>query len=232
MPWLMQNNAGRRWRAARRVPTGCLSMPCGRPGSIAGRVARSRQPRRENVAFYATPAAAEAAGFRPCKRCRPNEASAGARHVAAIGRACALDPRARHTADPRRTGGRRRHQPLSFSSRLQGDHRRDAARMGQGASARPLRRSARCRRKRRRCGLCRRLRRQLARLRGGAERPRHDARSAAARRARRDHPLHDGRDRARLGLGRRDRARHLHDRARRRAMLPSKPNCAGASRPR
>jgi AraC family transcriptional regulator of adaptative response/methylated-DNA-[protein]-cysteine methyltransferase len=50
----------------------------------------SRQPRRENVAFYQTAAAAEAAGFRPCKRCRPNEASAAARHVAAIERACAL----------------------------------------------------------------------------------------------------------------------------------------------
>src|SRR6185295_12936036 len=38
----------------------------------------------------ATAEAAEAAGFRPCKRCRPSEGSAGARHVAAIGRACAL----------------------------------------------------------------------------------------------------------------------------------------------
>jgi len=50
----------------------------------------SRPPRRDNVAFYETPAAAEAAGFRPCKRCRPNEGSVAERHVAAIGRACAL----------------------------------------------------------------------------------------------------------------------------------------------
>jgi AraC family transcriptional regulator of adaptative response/methylated-DNA-[protein]-cysteine methyltransferase len=50
----------------------------------------SRQPRPENVAFYETAAQAEAAGFRPCKRCRPNEGSAAARHVAAIERACAL----------------------------------------------------------------------------------------------------------------------------------------------
>jgi AraC family transcriptional regulator, regulatory protein of adaptative response / methylated-DNA-[protein]-cysteine methyltransferase len=50
----------------------------------------SRQPRRENVAFYETSAEAEAAGFRPCKRCRPNEGSSADRHVAAIGRACAL----------------------------------------------------------------------------------------------------------------------------------------------
>lgn len=31
----------------------------------------ARRPRRENVTFYATPAAAEAAGFRACRRCRP-----------------------------------------------------------------------------------------------------------------------------------------------------------------
>ncbi len=50
----------------------------------------SRMPRRENVAFYEGPAAAEAAGFRPCKRCRPHEGSPADRHVAAIDRACAL----------------------------------------------------------------------------------------------------------------------------------------------
>src|SRR5882762_2673071 len=50
----------------------------------------SRQPRRENVAFYETADAAETAGFRPCKRCRPNEGSLADRHVAAIDRACAL----------------------------------------------------------------------------------------------------------------------------------------------
>lgn len=32
----------------------------------------SRPPKRENVAFFALPAAAESAGFRPCKRCRPH----------------------------------------------------------------------------------------------------------------------------------------------------------------
>src|ERR1043166_1832047 len=50
----------------------------------------SRTPRRENVAFYETIAAAEAGGFRPCKRCRPNEGSPAERHLAAVGRACAL----------------------------------------------------------------------------------------------------------------------------------------------
>jgi AraC family transcriptional regulator, regulatory protein of adaptative response / methylated-DNA-[protein]-cysteine methyltransferase len=50
----------------------------------------SRQPLRKNVAFYETREQAEAAGFRPCKRCRPNERSPADRHIAAVERACAL----------------------------------------------------------------------------------------------------------------------------------------------
>src|SRR5215207_992558 len=50
----------------------------------------SRPPLRKNVAFYNTTQTAEAAGFRPCKRCRPTEGSVAERHIAAIGRACAL----------------------------------------------------------------------------------------------------------------------------------------------
>ncbi len=34
-------------------------------------VCPSRRPRRSNVAFFPDPAAAEAAGYRPCRRCRP-----------------------------------------------------------------------------------------------------------------------------------------------------------------
>jgi AraC family transcriptional regulator, regulatory protein of adaptative response / methylated-DNA-[protein]-cysteine methyltransferase len=49
----------------------------------------SRLPQRENVAFYETIPEAEAAGFRPCKRCRPTEA-VGERHRSAVGRACDL----------------------------------------------------------------------------------------------------------------------------------------------
>src|ERR1700722_14370619 len=50
----------------------------------------SRQPLRKNVAFYATNEEAEAAGFRPCKRCRPRDGSSADRHLAAVDRACAL----------------------------------------------------------------------------------------------------------------------------------------------
>lgn len=38
----------------------------------------SRQALRKNVRFFASPAAAEQAGLRPCKRCRPRQASAAA----------------------------------------------------------------------------------------------------------------------------------------------------------
>lgn len=48
----------------------------------------ARQPRRENVAFHDSCAAAERAGFRPCKRCRPNEPSLAQRHAEAVARAC------------------------------------------------------------------------------------------------------------------------------------------------
>lgn len=50
----------------------------------------SRPARRENVAFHADPVAAEAAGFRACKRCRPNGPSAADRRATAIARACRL----------------------------------------------------------------------------------------------------------------------------------------------
>lgn len=50
----------------------------------------SRQPLRKNVAFYRTTAEAAAAGFRPCKRCRPDDGSPAERHIAAVERACAL----------------------------------------------------------------------------------------------------------------------------------------------
>ncbi len=49
----------------------------------------SRLPLRRNTAFFETEAEAEAAGLRPCKRCRPGDPSAASRHIAAIEKACA-----------------------------------------------------------------------------------------------------------------------------------------------
>ena len=50
----------------------------------------ARRARRENVAFHATAAEAEAAGFRPCRRCRPTEAPLSERRADAVTRACRL----------------------------------------------------------------------------------------------------------------------------------------------
>ncbi|ATQ66458.1 MULTISPECIES: bifunctional DNA-binding transcriptional regulator/O6-methylguanine-DNA methyltransferase Ada [Methylosinus] len=50
----------------------------------------ARRPNRANVRFYASGAEAEAAGFRPCQRCRPNDAPLEARQAALIERACRL----------------------------------------------------------------------------------------------------------------------------------------------
>src|SRR3954471_20778691 len=48
----------------------------------------ARLPRRENVAFHETTGAARAAGFRPCKRCRPDEAPRAEREAALVATAC------------------------------------------------------------------------------------------------------------------------------------------------
>lgn len=48
----------------------------------------ARPARPENVAFHATAAAAERAGFRPCKRCRPGEPSLAERNAARVARLC------------------------------------------------------------------------------------------------------------------------------------------------
>jgi AraC family transcriptional regulator of adaptative response/methylated-DNA-[protein]-cysteine methyltransferase len=49
----------------------------------------SRRPRRENVRFFASPAAAEHGGFRACRRCQPANAAPRPTMAAAIARASA-----------------------------------------------------------------------------------------------------------------------------------------------
>jgi AraC family transcriptional regulator of adaptative response/methylated-DNA-[protein]-cysteine methyltransferase len=50
----------------------------------------SRLAKRENVAFHDTGADAERAGFRPCKRCRPDEAPLAKQHAAMVAQICEL----------------------------------------------------------------------------------------------------------------------------------------------
>jgi AraC family transcriptional regulator, regulatory protein of adaptative response / methylated-DNA-[protein]-cysteine methyltransferase len=49
---------------------------------------KSRPPKRENVAFYPSPEVAERAGFRACKRCRPDRLGAPDPQIEAVKRAC------------------------------------------------------------------------------------------------------------------------------------------------
>ncbi len=55
-----------------------------RPGCAA------RRPRRENVRFHGSCEDAEAAGFRPCRRCNPNEPPLAERHARSVASACRL----------------------------------------------------------------------------------------------------------------------------------------------
>ncbi|MGZ3182690.1 MAG: bifunctional DNA-binding transcriptional regulator/O6-methylguanine-DNA methyltransferase Ada [Telluria sp.] len=50
----------------------------------------ARPALRRNVAFHDTAADAEAAGFRPCLRCRPNDAPLAERRAAVVAQACRL----------------------------------------------------------------------------------------------------------------------------------------------
>ena len=50
----------------------------------------ARPARPENVAFHDTPAAAERAGFRACKRCKPDQPPLAERQAAQIAELCRL----------------------------------------------------------------------------------------------------------------------------------------------
>jgi AraC family transcriptional regulator of adaptative response/methylated-DNA-[protein]-cysteine methyltransferase len=57
----------------------------------------ARPARPENVAFHATAAEAERAGFRPCKRCKPDQPSLAEQHAAMVTAACRLIEQAETT---------------------------------------------------------------------------------------------------------------------------------------
>ena len=48
----------------------------------------ARTPRPENVGFFLTKAEAEKAGFRPCKRCKPDQRPLGERHAELVASLC------------------------------------------------------------------------------------------------------------------------------------------------
>lgn len=78
----------------------------------------SRRPRRERVQFFETPAEADRAGFRPCRRCRPDRANASDPWVEKVQRACTLlagaDGHPSLAALARRIGGSPYHLQRNF----------------------------------------------------------------------------------------------------------------------
>lgn len=50
----------------------------------------SRRPHREHVTFFPAPGAAERAGYRPCRRCRPEQPADGHPHARLVEKVCRL----------------------------------------------------------------------------------------------------------------------------------------------
>src|SRR5215212_9094276 len=84
-------NADAQWEAVQRrdgAADGAFYYSVLTTGVYCRPSCASRPARRENVAFHRTCDDAERAGFRPCKRCRPNEPSLTERQLAAVAKAC------------------------------------------------------------------------------------------------------------------------------------------------
>jgi len=67
-----------RWQAVLtrdRAAEGAFYYAVSSTGIYCRPTCASKRPKPENVAFYPSPEAAEQAGYRPCKRCRPDEVS-------------------------------------------------------------------------------------------------------------------------------------------------------------
>ena len=80
-----------RWAAVRhRDPDaeGAFVFAVSTTGVYCRSTCAARPARRENVSFYATPLEAEAAGYRPCKRCRPDLPSRAERESELVAQAC------------------------------------------------------------------------------------------------------------------------------------------------
>lgn len=91
-----------RWEAVRRrdpAADGIFYYSVRTTGVYCRPSCGSRPKRRENVAFHASPDEAERAGFRPCKRCRPNEAPLARRRADTVAKACRLIDEAEEVPD-------------------------------------------------------------------------------------------------------------------------------------
>ena len=80
-----------RWQAvvARdRTADGCFLYSVRTTGVYCRPSCAARRANPRNVRFHASTAAAEAAGYRPCKRCRPDQPPQAEKHAALVADAC------------------------------------------------------------------------------------------------------------------------------------------------
>ncbi len=135
----------------------------------------SRPARPENVRFHATCADAVAAGFRPCKRCTPDQPSLLERQTATVTRCLPPDRSLRSDTEPGGAGRGGGHEPLPFPPRVQSPHRPDAARLRNRAPGQPGAPRTREEQHRDTGDLPIRLQLERALLRQVGRRARHDA---------------------------------------------------------
>ncbi len=84
---------GERWAAVTRrdaAADGQFFYSVSTTGVFCRPSCPSRTARRENVRFHTTSAEAQQAGFRPCKRCKPDQPVLAKRHAAMVAKACRL----------------------------------------------------------------------------------------------------------------------------------------------
>jgi AraC family transcriptional regulator, regulatory protein of adaptative response / methylated-DNA-[protein]-cysteine methyltransferase len=80
-----------RWRAVQQRQSsadGSFYYAVSTTGVYCRPSCAARMPRRENVRYFVETAAAERAGFRACKRCRPDAAAPAERQAALVAQAC------------------------------------------------------------------------------------------------------------------------------------------------
>ncbi len=88
----LETLADPRWLAVRQRDGGCdgaFVYAVATTGVYCRPACAARRPRLENVRFYTNCAAAEAAGFRPCLRCKPNQPALAPLHEK-VAAACRL----------------------------------------------------------------------------------------------------------------------------------------------
>ncbi|MFJ5443127.1 bifunctional DNA-binding transcriptional regulator/O6-methylguanine-DNA methyltransferase Ada [Pectobacterium sp. CHL-2024] len=86
-------DADSRWQAVvtrNQAADGCFIYAVKTTGIYCAPSCASRQPRRDNVVFFATADEAQAAGFRPCKRCRQGTLSRQEQQAQQIAHACRM----------------------------------------------------------------------------------------------------------------------------------------------